>query len=91
MQAVPVVTVWIGIFPLAITPKLSLAATLYLSALFGLLFRASIGDETSLISKCHQLIRKCSNRLHVKHHILVIDVKLVPSSFLHLIDVLACG
>ena len=39
LQAVPVVTVWIGVFPLAITPKLSLAATLYLTALFALLFR----------------------------------------------------
>lgn len=33
------VTVWVGVFPLAITPRLTLAATLYITAIFGLLFR----------------------------------------------------
>ena len=39
MQAIPVVTIWVGVFPLAITKKLALAATLYIIAIFALLFR----------------------------------------------------
>jgi hypothetical protein len=39
VQAIPIVTVWIGVFPLAISRELTLAVTLYLSAIFALLFR----------------------------------------------------
>ena len=39
VQAIPVVTVWVGVFPLAITRELTLAATLYIVAIFALLFR----------------------------------------------------
>jgi hypothetical protein len=39
VQAIPVVTVWIGVFPLAITRELTLAATLYITSIFALLFR----------------------------------------------------
>ena len=39
VQAIPVVTVWVGVFPLAISRKLTLAVTLYITAILALLFR----------------------------------------------------
>lgn len=41
-QAVPAITVWVGVFPLAITRELSLAATLYMVGIFALLFRVRV-------------------------------------------------
>lgn len=42
LQMVPVVAVWVGIFPLAITRKLALAVTLYMTAIYALLFRVRV-------------------------------------------------